>query len=45
MCLLGIAFSQFVELPLLVLANREEFYARPSAGPLLFPRAGESAAW
>jgi hypothetical protein len=45
MCLLGIAFCQFSELPLLVLANREEYYARPAAGPRLFPRDGELPAW
>jgi hypothetical protein len=45
MCLLGIAFRQFEEVPLLVLANREEFYARPTAGPRVFPRDGETPAW
>src|SRR5438046_760258 len=45
MCLLGIAFWQFDEMPLLVLANREEFYARPTAGPLHFPRQGDAPAW
>lgn len=45
MCLLGIAFRQFSKTPLLVLANREEFYARPTAGPQLFPRQGEVPAW
>jgi|GEM_PF-163584 len=45
MCLLGIEFGRFREFPVLVLANREEFYARPSAGPNLFPRDGENPGW
>jgi uncharacterized protein with NRDE domain len=45
MCLLGIAFRQFDEMPLVILANREEFYARPTAGPKLFPREGDKPAW
>jgi uncharacterized protein with NRDE domain len=45
MCLLGIALRQFDDYPLLVLANREEFYARPTAGPRIFPRHGDSPAW
>jgi len=45
MCLLGLAFWQFEDVPLLVLANREEFYARPSSGPQFFPRRGDAPAW
>ncbi len=45
MCLLGIAFKRFDRAPLLVLANREEFYARPAAGPQIFGRIGEKPAW
>ncbi|MGE5192409.1 MAG: NRDE family protein, partial [Deltaproteobacteria bacterium] len=45
MCLLGIGLWQFDEMPVLVLANREEFYARPTAGPRIFPREGEMPAW
>src|SRR5262245_12126371 len=45
MCLLGIAFRQIDGWPVLVLANREEFYARPSMGPKYFPREGEMPAW
>src|SRR6516165_3609603 len=45
MCLLGIAFCQFDEVPILVLANREELYARPAVGPRLFRREGEVPAW
>ncbi len=45
MCLLGIEFGRFEDFPVLVLANREEFYARPSAGPRLFPRDRENPGW
>ncbi len=45
MCLLGIAFRQIDEFPVLVLANREEFFARPTAGPQIIPRQGDAAAW
>ena len=45
MCLLGIAFRQFKDAPLLILANREEFYARPTAGPQYFPRQTDTPAW
>jgi hypothetical protein len=45
MCILGIAFCQFREVPIVILANREEFYARPTAAPRLFPRTGETPAW
>lgn len=45
MCLLGIGLGLFDAFPLLVLANREEFYARPTVPPRLFPRQGETAAW
>jgi hypothetical protein len=45
MCLLGIAFSQFRELPLLILANREEVYSRPTAGPGIIPRTAATPAW
>lgn len=45
MCLLGIEFGRFDEFPVLVLANREEFYARPAAGPSLFPRERETPGW
>jgi uncharacterized protein with NRDE domain len=45
MCLLGIAFRQFNEFPVLVLANREEFYARSTAGAQIVPRRGDTAAW
>src|SRR5262245_23713420 len=45
MCLLGIAFRQFEEVPLLVLANREEYYARPTAGPRVFSQERETPAW
>jgi hypothetical protein len=45
MCLLGIAFRQSEDVPLLVLANREEFYARPTAGPRVHPPDGELPAW
>lgn len=45
MCLLGIAFKLYEDAPLLVLANREEFFARPSAGPQIFARNAETPAW
>ncbi len=45
MCLLGIEFGRFKDFPVLVLANREELYARPSTGPSLFPRERENPAW
>ncbi len=45
MCLLGLAFRQLPDFPVLVLANREEFYARPTAAPQLFPRNGDIPAW
>ncbi len=45
MCLLGIEFGRFAEFPVLVLANREEFYARPSAGPRLCRRHDETPGW
>lgn len=45
MCLLGIALRQFDDWPILVLANREEAYSRPSAGPQVFPRQGDRPAW
>lgn len=45
MCLLGIEFGRFQEFPVLVLANREELYARPSAGPRLYPPEGRTPGW
>lgn len=45
MCLLGIDFGRFKDFPVLVLANREEFYARASTGPTLFPRERENPGW
>src|SRR5262245_46629990 len=45
MFLLGIAFRQFDDWPILVLANREEFYSRPTAGLRLVPRDGQFPAW
>ena len=45
MCLLGIAFRKFQSVPLVVLANREEFYARPTAGPSVHPPEVELPAW
>ncbi|HEY3966466.1 MAG TPA: NRDE family protein [Planctomycetaceae bacterium] len=45
MCLLGLAFRQLPDFPVLVLANREEFYARPTLPPQLFPRNGDIPAW
>ena len=45
MCLLGIEFGRFDDFPVLVLANREEFYARPSTGPRLFPREQGKPGW
>lgn len=45
MCLLGISFQNLPHRPLLVLANREEAYARPSTGPLLHPSHAGFAAW
>ncbi|MBI3864028.1 MAG: NRDE family protein [Planctomycetia bacterium] len=45
MCLLGLAFRESPEFPILVLANREEFYARPTASPQIFPREGAAPAW
>ena len=45
MCLLGIDFGRFKDFPILVLANREEVYARPATGPGLFPPEGEIPGW
>src|SRR5258708_26866575 len=45
MCLLGIELGRFSDFPVLILANREEFYARPSAGPTLIPRIAEIPGW
>lgn len=45
MCLLGISFQNLPHCPLLVFANREEAYSRPSTGPLLHPSRGGFAAW
>lgn len=45
MCLLGLALRQYRDFPVLVLANREEFFARPSGDPRLVPRAPERFAW
>src|SRR5438552_3923058 len=45
MCLSGIALRQFEDWPVLVLANREEAYSRPSAGPQIFPRQVDRPAW
>jgi hypothetical protein len=45
MCLLGIAFGLFDDFPLLVLANREEFYSRPSASPRIVQPLGPGPAW
>jgi len=45
MCLLGIAFGLSPEFPVMLLANREELYARPSAAPQIVSRTGEAPAW
>jgi uncharacterized protein with NRDE domain len=45
MCLLGIDFGRFEECPVLVLANREEFYARPATVPSFFPAVGKNPGW
>ena len=45
MCLLGIDFGRFSDFPVLVLANREEFYARPSRGPRFLARDVANPAW
>jgi uncharacterized protein with NRDE domain len=45
MCLLGIAFGLNDAFPVMLLANREELYVRPTAGPRLFPRERDSPAW
>jgi uncharacterized protein with NRDE domain len=45
MCLLGIAFRQFEDAPLLILANREEEWDRPSTGPAIMPRQVGFPAW
>lgn len=39
MCLILIAHRQSVEMPLLVLANRDEFYSRPTAAASRWPEA------
>ncbi|MBS0261523.1 MAG: NRDE family protein [Planctomycetes bacterium] len=45
MCLFGLAFQQFADCPVLIVANREEAYARPTAPPQIFPRKGGTSAW
>lgn len=45
MCLLGIVYHQLPGCPLLVLANREEAYARPSAPPALRSGAPGRPEW
>lgn len=45
MCLLGIAFRQSADFPVLILANREEFFARPSTGPRIIPAETGVPAW
>lgn len=45
MCLLGIGFQCLPGHPLLILANREEAYSRPSTGPQIQPARGDGPAW
>ena len=45
MCLLGVAFQQFANAPVVVFANREEFYSRPTAAPRIFPGTERSPTW
>jgi uncharacterized protein with NRDE domain len=45
MCLLVIELGRFQEFPVLVLANREEVYSRPSTGPKLFPADSIMPGW
>jgi hypothetical protein len=45
MCLLGLAFRQYPDFPVLVLANREENYSRPTDLPRIHPRDGDIPAW
>jgi len=45
MCLLGIAFGLFDDFPLLVLANREEFYSRAASSPRIVRSNDAAPAW
>jgi uncharacterized protein with NRDE domain len=45
MCLLALAFRQFAEFPVLILANREEYYGRPTAPAQFVPPVGDFPAW
>lgn len=45
MCLLGIAYQILPDCPVALLANREEFYGRPTDSPRVHPREGERRAW
>ncbi len=45
MCLLGIAFGLNNAFPVMLLANREELYSRPTAALQLFVRERENPAW
>jgi hypothetical protein len=45
MCLLGLAIHQIPGYPILLLANREEAYSRPTALPQVFHRVGNRPAW
>jgi hypothetical protein len=45
MCLLGIAFQIDGNCPVLVLANREESFFRPTAGPRIHPPHGGAPPW
>ena len=44
MCLIGLALDAHPRFPLVVAANRDEFFARPAA-PVDWWRTGENAPW